>query len=73
MIDGHMVLDSIYDAHQWSYQFGLECGAQEARLAMWLWLNKPFLGCSYTDMMVRFPGILDSEDDREFWMIVGDC
>ena len=70
MITENMQLDSTRDAKTWAAQFGLECEAQEQRVADWIWKNKPSYGCTYAEFQAANSEVLESE---EFWEIAGDC
>ena len=70
MITECMQLNSYRDAQQWASDFGLECDAQEERVADWIWDNKPEIGCSWSEFQDANSGVLESE---EFWEIAGDC
>ena len=48
MITEYMKMASRRDAGQWASDFRLS-DEQEERLANWLWINKPFIGCTWND------------------------
>jgi hypothetical protein len=70
MITDAMQLTTFRDAQLWAQQFGLECAAQEARVADWIWESKPKQGCTWADFRDAHAEVFESD---EFWMIAGDC
>ena len=70
MITENMELDSRRDAQQWASDFGLECDAQEERVADWIWRNKPEIGCTWGEFQMENLDVLESD---QFWDIAGDC
>lgn len=70
MMTNAMQLTTYRDAQVWAQQFGLECDAQEERVADWIWENKPEPGCTWEDFQAAHADTLESE---EFWEIAGDC
>jgi len=63
MITDNMKLESRLDADLWADNFGLSTDEQIARLADWIWANKPFIGCTIDDHP------LSILSDEEFWNI----
>ena len=70
MITEMMTLTTYRDAQQWASDFGLECDAQQERVAAWIWENKPEPNCTWADFQAANADVLESE---EFWEIAGDC
>lgn len=48
MITEHMTLTTKNDAKIWAGQMGLDT-EDSAKLAEWIWANKPEIGCTYED------------------------
>jgi hypothetical protein len=71
MITKYMQLESYTDARQWASEFGLECDAQEARVAEWIWENKPEIRCTWEEFQEKNARVLESLE--HFWEIAGDC
>lgn len=61
MITKSMKLNTRQDAKVWASQLGLSTVEQEARVADYIWANKPAVGCTYDEHPIS------TMSEKEFW------
>lgn len=72
MITEHMQLNTARDAATWAANLGLNNDAEVERVSMWLWENKPFIGCTYAEHPIASLSLEQFWDIAESEIMKGD-